>query len=133
MKVGEWLTAMVKKPETWVFLFVFIWVIGGVLVFLLYLHYSRYTVPHLIAAILWGIVSLISLDVFFQRADLEKWVYTSLQSEWKFINVRRTFNAIADALQRGTYWSVFETNNMTAMRVLEKYVPEGNKIIYTGK
>jgi len=44
-------------------------------------------VPHLIAFliafILWGIVSLISLDVFFQRTDLENWVYSHIMDRWK--------------------------------------------------
>ena len=81
---------MAKKSETWVLLFFIIWFIGGILSILLYIYYNRHTaVPHpiagTIAVILWGIVTIISFDMYLQRADLEKWVYGRLQSEWKLI------------------------------------------------
>ena len=88
---------MVKKSETWVFLFFIIWVIGGILLTLLYTYYNRYTVPYPIAGpiagpiavILWGIVATISIDIYLQRRDLEKWVYVCLQCEWKLIKKPR--------------------------------------------
>ena len=85
LKAYEWLTATVKKPETWGFPFVIICVIGGLLVFSSHIYYSHGIVPYLITVPLWPIVIFISLDISSQRADLEKWVYASLQSEWKFI------------------------------------------------
>ena len=88
MKAYAWLTAMVKKPETWLLSFVIIWFIGGIIggiLLITHIYDSFGIVPYIITVILWFIVGFISPDIYSQRADLEKWVYTSLQSEWKFI------------------------------------------------
>lgn len=39
----------------------------------------------------------------------------SSEIEWRYINVRRTFSAISQAIERGSGWAVFEPNN-TALR-----------------
>ena len=82
--MGKRLTAMVKKPETRILLFCIIWFIGGALA--LQLAFSSPIIePHPIIVLLWFSISLISFNMFVQRADLENWVCACLQSEWKYI------------------------------------------------
>ena len=85
MKAYEWLKATVKKPETWVFLFVFIWVIGGILWISEYLD-DILGDPHPIIVLLWGIIGFISCDILQQRVHghMEKWVYFHIRTKWKF-------------------------------------------------
>ena len=83
MKAYAGLTTMVKKPETWVFLFFIIWVIGGMSWISGYLDDSLGE-PHPIIVLLWVIISFISLDIYSQRADLENWVYSRIRTIWKF-------------------------------------------------
>ena len=103
MKAYEWLTAMVKKSETWVFSFVIIWFIGGALA--IALTYDSFGIAaYIIPVLLWGIVIFISLDIYLQRADLEKWLYDRLKSEWKFIG-----NPLSTHLFNLSFVSLFAT------------------------
>jgi hypothetical protein len=63
-----------------VFLFFIIWFIGGMSAFLAYI-----IEPHPIILLPWGLVAIISLNTYLQRAYLEEWVCVGLQSEWKYI------------------------------------------------
>ena len=49
----------------------------------------------------------------FASRGLRVWGARTLSSdpEWRFINVRRTVSAIAQAISNGTQWAVFEPNN----------------------
>ena len=49
----------------------------------------------------------------FASRGLRVWGARTLSSEheWRFINVRRTVSAIAQAIENGTQWAVFEPNN----------------------
>ena len=86
MKAYEWLTTIVKKPETRILSFLIIWVIGGILLVTCYVYYIvSHRIAALIACILGVIVAIISQDIYSQRADLEKWVYHSLQFRWACI------------------------------------------------
>ena len=77
---------VVKKSETRVFLFFIIWFVGGTLLIPLYRYYhGQHPIAVIIVVILWCIIFIISCDIYSQRADLEKWVYGRLQSEWKLI------------------------------------------------
>lgn len=84
MKVYEWLTTMAKKSETWMFLLILIWVIGGILLATCYLHDSPDLTIALIVVLFWGIIGFILCDVCLQRADLENWVYFHIRTTWKF-------------------------------------------------
>ena len=74
---------MVKKPETWVFLFVIICFIGGILVFSP-IYDSLGIVPVIITVLLWGSVIFISLDICSQRVHLENWAYFHILIKWQF-------------------------------------------------
>ncbi len=82
--MGAWLTTTVKKPETWMFLLILIWVIGGILLATCYLHDSPGLTIALIVVLFWGIIGFILWDVRLQRADLENWVYFHIRTTWKF-------------------------------------------------
>jgi len=72
---------MVKKSET----SVFYTTIGGILWALLYIYYSAsHLIAVLIIGILWAGICLISLDMHTQRANMENWVYSRIQTKWKF-------------------------------------------------
>ncbi|MGK0357754.1 MAG: phage tail sheath protein FI [Bradymonadia bacterium] len=49
----------------------------------------------------------------FASRGLRVWGARTLSSdpEWRYINVRRTVSAIAQAIENGTQWAVFEPNN----------------------
>lgn len=49
----------------------------------------------------------------FASRGLRVWGARTLSSEpeWRFLNVRRTVSAIAQAIEEGTQWAVFEPNN----------------------
>lgn len=49
----------------------------------------------------------------FSSRGLRVWGARTLSSdpEWRFLNVRRTVSAIAQAIEYGTQWAVFEPNN----------------------
>jgi hypothetical protein len=76
---------MVKKPETRWFLFVIIWGIVGIWVLFTPVYDSPDIVPVIIKVLLWFIVFVISFGKYLQHADLENWVCTFIQYEWKHI------------------------------------------------
>src|SRR5260370_147733 len=47
---------------------------------------------------------------------------TSSDPEWKYINVRRLFLFLEESIRKGTYWAVFEPNDPTLWKRLEKNV-----------
>jgi hypothetical protein len=42
--------------------------------------------------------------------------------EWRYINVRRAFSAISEAIESGTGWAVFEPNNMNLRKRLVRHI-----------
>ncbi|MBI5667943.1 MAG: phage tail sheath family protein [Chloroflexi bacterium] len=42
--------------------------------------------------------------------------------EWRYINVRRLFNQIEESIEQGTYWVVFEPNNVTLWNSIKRDV-----------
>lgn len=55
----------------------------------------------------------INLLRYFPGKGIKIWGARTLSSDsdWRFINVRRTFSAICRSLKTGTQWAVFETND----------------------
>ncbi len=47
---------------------------------------------------------------------------TDKQPEWKYINVRRVFNYICESIEDGTRWVVFEPNDMSLWKKIERNV-----------
>ena len=43
-------------------------------------------------------------------------------SEWRYLNVRRLFNMIEEAIERGTRWVVFEPNDQTLWKAIRRDV-----------
>ncbi|MCL1834093.1 MAG: phage tail sheath subtilisin-like domain-containing protein, partial [Leptospirales bacterium] len=55
---------------------------------------------------------------------IKVWGARTLSSdlEWRYINVRRAFSAIAKAIERGTGWAVFETNNRNLRKRIIRHI-----------
>ena len=57
----------------------------------------------------------------FSGRGIRIWGARTLSSdpEWRYINVRRLFNFIAESIMEGTQWSVFEPNDQRLWQQLE--------------
>src|ERR1051325_2221534 len=62
---------------------------------------------------------------FFPNQGIRVWGARTLAdsaSEWRYINVRRLFNMIEEAIARGTRWVVFEPNDMSLWKSIRRDV-----------
>lgn len=62
---------------------------------------------------------------FFPDAGIRVWGARTLageSSEWRYINVRRLFNMIEEAIGAGTRWVVFEPNDARTWKTIERDV-----------
>ena len=68
--------------------------------------------------------SKINVLKYFQGRGVKIWGARTLSSdtEWKYINVRRTFSRVCASLREGTQWAVFETNDKKLWKRLVRQV-----------
>ena len=62
---------------------------------------------------------------FFLDSGIRVWGARTLApeaSEWRYINVRRLFNMIKESIAQGTRWTVFEPNDMTLWKSVQRDV-----------
>ncbi|SPH24303.1 Putative prophage major tail sheath protein [Defluviimonas aquaemixtae] len=62
---------------------------------------------------------------FFPTSGIRVWGARTLAdeaSEWRYINVRRLVNMIKESIEEGTRWTVFEPNDMTLWKSVERNV-----------
>lgn len=61
---------------------------------------------------------------YFPGRGVKIWGARTLSSDpdWRYINVRRTFCAIRDALKQGTGWAIFEPNDQKLRKRLVRHV-----------
>ena len=61
---------------------------------------------------------------YFPGRGVKIWGAKTLSSdtEWKYINVRRTFSKVCASLREGTQWAVFETNDKKLWKRLVRQV-----------
>jgi phage tail sheath protein FI len=62
---------------------------------------------------------------FFPDSGIRVWGARTLAdeaSEWRYINVRRLVNMIKESIENGTRWTVFEPNDMTLWKSVERNV-----------
>jgi len=62
---------------------------------------------------------------FFPDSGIRVWGARTLAdeaSEWRYVNVRRLVNMIKDSIENGTRWTVFEPNDMTLWKSVERNV-----------
>jgi uncharacterized protein len=62
---------------------------------------------------------------FFPNQGIRVWGARTLAdsaSEWRYLNVRRLFNMIEEAIARGTRWVVFEPNDMSLWKAIRRDV-----------
>lgn len=62
---------------------------------------------------------------FFPTQGIRVWGARTLAdsaSEWRYLNVRRLFNMIEESIARGTRWVVFEPNDRTLWKSIERDV-----------
>jgi phage tail sheath protein FI len=62
---------------------------------------------------------------FFPDAGIRVWGARTLaeeSSEWRYVNVRRLVNMIKESIENGTRWTVFEPNDMTLWKSVERNV-----------
>ncbi|MBN1699189.1 MAG: phage tail sheath family protein [Spirochaetales bacterium] len=61
---------------------------------------------------------------YIAGSGVKIWGARTLSSEkdWRYINVRRTFSTIRDAVRKGTGWAVFEPNNSLLRKRLVRHV-----------
>ena len=60
---------------------------------------------------------------YFPDAGIRVWGARTLAaeaSEWRYISVRRLFNMIEESIERGTSWTVFETNDSRTWKSIER-------------
>jgi uncharacterized protein len=59
----------------------------------------------------------------FPNSGIRVWGARTLSaesSEWRYISVRRLFNMIEESIERGTSWTVFETNDSRTWKSIER-------------
>ena len=68
--------------------------------------------------------SKINVLKYFPGRGVKIWGARTLSSdtEWKYINVRRTFSRVCASLREGTQWAVFETNDKKLWKRLVRQV-----------
>jgi phage tail sheath protein FI len=62
---------------------------------------------------------------FFPSSGVRVWGARTLadsSSEWRYVNVRRLVNMIKESIENGTSWTVFEPNDMTLWKSVERNV-----------
>lgn len=62
---------------------------------------------------------------FFPDSGIRVWGARTLAdeaSEWRYVNVRRLVNMIKESIENGTRWTVFEPNDMTLWKSIERNV-----------
>lgn len=62
---------------------------------------------------------------FFPDSGIRVWGARTLAdeaSEWRYVNVRRLVNMIKESIENGTRWTVFEPNDMTLWKSVERNV-----------
>ena len=62
---------------------------------------------------------------FFQREGFRVWGARTLAdaaSEWRYLNVRRLFNMVEESIAKGTRWVVFEPNDRSLWKSIERDV-----------
>jgi phage tail sheath protein FI len=62
---------------------------------------------------------------FFPDAGIRVWGARTLaeeSSEWRYVNVRRLVNMVKESIENGTRWTVFEPNDMTLWKSVERNV-----------
>jgi len=62
---------------------------------------------------------------FFSDSGIRVWGARTLAdeaSEWRYINVRRLVNMIKESIENGTRWTVFEPNDKTLWKSIERNV-----------
>jgi hypothetical protein len=66
----------------------------------------------------------INIKKYVPGRGVKIWGARTLASdlEWRYINVRRTFSAIRDALGKGVGWAVFETNDENLRKRIVRHV-----------
>ncbi len=60
---------------------------------------------------------------FFPDTGIRIWgarTLSSQASEWRYISVRRLFNMIEESIERGTSWTVFESNDSRTWKPIER-------------
>ena len=60
---------------------------------------------------------------FFPDSGIRVWGARTLApeaSEWRYISVRRLFNMIEESIERGTSWTVFESNDPRTWKSIER-------------
>ena len=61
---------------------------------------------------------------YFPGRGIKVWGARTLSSnsDWKYINVRRTFSRIAESIKIGTRWAIFEPNDKNLRKRLVRQV-----------
>lgn len=70
-------------------------------------------------------VAGVNIIRFFPDSGIRVWGARTLAdeaSEWRYVNVRRLVNMIKESIENGTRWTVFEPNDMTLWKSIERNV-----------